>query len=87
MNVGDFDSVYIVRKLGGRTEVTSGRSLNIQAQGWGNAAHTRPSGWCNLKAFCNYREEACWNISIVLDTHAGREHDHVGFAFGRDSAS
>lgn len=32
VNVGDFDSVHIVRKIGGQTEVTSGRALNIQGR-------------------------------------------------------
>jgi predicted ATP-dependent endonuclease of OLD family len=32
VNVGDFDSVHIVRKVGGKTEVISGRSLNIQGR-------------------------------------------------------
>jgi predicted ATP-dependent endonuclease of OLD family len=32
VNVGDFDSVHIVRKSGGQTEVASGRALNIQGR-------------------------------------------------------
>jgi putative ATP-dependent endonuclease of OLD family len=32
VNVGNFDSVHIVRKVGGQTEVTSGRALNIQGR-------------------------------------------------------
>lgn len=32
VNVGDFDSVHIIRKVGGQTEVTSGRSLQIQGR-------------------------------------------------------
>lgn len=32
VNVGDFDSVHIVRKVGGQTEVSSGRALNIQGR-------------------------------------------------------
>lgn len=32
VNVGDFDSVHIVRKVGMQTEVTSGRTLNIQGR-------------------------------------------------------
>ncbi len=33
VNVGDFDSVHIVRKIAGQTEVTSGRTLHIGGAG------------------------------------------------------
>jgi predicted ATP-dependent endonuclease of OLD family len=32
VNAGDFDSIHIVRKLGGQTEVSSGRGLQIQGR-------------------------------------------------------
>ena len=32
VNVGDFDSVHVVRKVAGRTHVTSGQTLNIQGR-------------------------------------------------------
>jgi predicted ATP-dependent endonuclease of OLD family len=32
VNVGDFDSIHIVRKVAGQTEVTSGRTLQIQGR-------------------------------------------------------
>lgn len=32
VNIGDFDSVHIIRKVGGQTEITSGRRLHIQGR-------------------------------------------------------